>query len=135
MAFKLLALCHPFIGSNKALQTGDDDGGWDAEPQARRCVPASMEDQAYAGILPSWMTKMTNPTRGLVACRVFWLQHRDCVAFSKQLSGWPRRTHLVAQRWHRALELTKAADHALDCPECGMSYFADDHGSCPLLRQ
>ena len=30
-----------------------------------------------------------------------------------------------------ALELTKAADHALDCPKCAMSYFADDHGSCP----
>jgi len=30
-----------------------------------------------------------------------------------------------------ALELAKAFDHSLECPECNMSFYANDHESCP----
>ena len=50
MAFKILALCHPFIGK-KVLEPDDDEGGWDAEPVADG-APADLDEQAYAGYLP-----------------------------------------------------------------------------------
>ncbi|TXH14775.1 MAG: serine/threonine protein kinase, partial [Gammaproteobacteria bacterium] len=132
MAFKLLALCHPFIG-NKVLQTGDDDGGWDAEPQARGdSVPASMEDQAYAGYLPFVDDENDESNKGTgglprVLVTTPGLRRLFQATFGAGREHPPSRPAMAF--W--ALELTKAADHALDCPECGMSYFADDHGSCP----
>jgi serine/threonine protein kinase len=50
MAFKILALCHPFIGK-KVLEPDADQGGWDAEPVAEG-TPADLDEQAYAGYLP-----------------------------------------------------------------------------------
>ncbi|MDE2427131.1 MAG: serine/threonine protein kinase [Burkholderiales bacterium] len=132
MAFKLLALCHPFIG-NKVLQTGDDDGGWDAEPQARGdSVPACMEDQAYAGYLPFVDDENDESNKGTgglprVLVTTPGLRRLFQATFGAGREHPPSRPAMTF--W--ALELTKAADHALDCPECAMSYFADDHGSCP----
>ena len=132
MAFKLLALCHPFIG-NKVLQTGDDDGGWDAEPQERGdSVPASMEDQAYAGYLPFVDDEDDDSNKGAgglprVLVTTPELRRLFQATFGAGREHPPSRPAMAF--W--ALELTKAADRALDCPECSMSYFADDHGSCP----
>ncbi len=132
MAFKLLALCHPFIG-NKVLQSEENDGGWDAEPQAMSDgMPARMEDQAYAGHLPfvddedDDSNKGTGGLpRGLVTTPGLRLLFQ--ATFGAGREHPPSRP--VMAFW--ALELAKAADQALDCPECGMSYFADDHESCP----
>ena len=132
MAFKLLALCHPFIG-NKVLQTEDDDGGWDAEPQARGdSVPASMEDQAYAGYLPFVDDEDDDSNKGSAGLpRVLVttpeLRRLFQATFGAGREHPPSRPAMAF--W--ALELTKAADHALDCPECAMSYFPDDHRNCP----
>jgi len=132
MAFKLLALCHPFIGK-KVLQSEDDDGGWDAEQQARiDGTAASMDDQAYAGHMPFVDDEgddSNEGTGGLPRVLVTTPQLRLLfqATFGSGRVHPPSRP--VMSFW--ALELTKAADHALNCPECAMSYFPDDHGSCP----
>lgn len=126
MAFKLLALCHPFIGE-KVLQSEENDGDWAADGTA-----ASMEDQAYAGHLPfvddedDDSNKGTSGfKRGLVTTPE--LRRLFQATFGAGREHPPSRPAMAF--W--ALELTKAADHALDCPECAMSYFADDYESCP----
>lgn len=132
MAFKLLAMCHPFIG-NKVLQAEDDDGGWDAEPQASGdAAPASMEDQAYAGYLTFVDDEDDDSNEGTgglprVLVTTPGLRRLFQATFGAGREHPPSRPTMAF--W--ALELTKAADHALDCPECAMSYFPDDHGSCP----
>lgn len=132
MAFKLLALCHPFIG-NKVLQTEDDNGGWDAEPQVSGdSAPASIEDQAYAGYLPFVDDEDDDSNRGTGGLPRALVTTPELRRLFQETFGSGREhppSRSAMAFW--ALELTKAADHALDCPECAMSYFADDHGSCP----
>ena len=132
MAFKLLALCHPFIG-NKVLQAEDDDGGWDAESQAMgEGAPASIEDQAYAGYLPFVDDKDDDSNKGvgglprvLVATESLHRLFQETFVAGRKI---PHRRPAMAF-W--ALELARAADQSLDCPECGMSHFADKHAQCP----
>jgi hypothetical protein len=132
MAFKLLALCHPFIGK-KVLQAEDDDGGWDAEPQeSGDSVPASIEDQAYAGYLPFVDDEDDDSNKGTgglprVLVTTPELRRLFQATFGTGREHPPSRPAMAF--W--ALQLTKAADHALDCPECAMSYFPDDHRNCP----
>lgn len=131
MTFKLLALCHPFIG-NKVLQTEDDDGGWDAEPQASGDgAPASIEDQAYAGYLPFVDDEDDDSNKGTGGLpRVLVTTPGLRRLFQATFGAGREHPHRRPTMAFWALELTKAADHALDCPKCAMSYFADDHGSC-----
>ena len=132
MAFKLLALCHPFIGK-KVLQSEDDDGGWDAEPHASgEGAPASMEDQAYAGRLPFVDDEDDDSNEGTgglprVLVTTPGLRRLFQESFGSGREHPPSRPAMAF--W--ALELTRAADHALDCPGCAMSYFPDDYASCP----
>jgi hypothetical protein len=129
----LLALCHPFIGK-KVLQAEDDDGSWDAEPVASDEGGARQHGKSRHTpvVCLSSMTKMTIPIRALAVCPAPWSQHRDCVAFFKRLSAQAREhPHSRPAMAFWALELTKAFDHSLDCLECAMSYFPDDHGNCP----
>lgn len=132
MAFKLLVLCHPFIG-NKVLQAEDDDGGWDAEPQASGDgAPASMEEQAYAGHLPFVDDEDDDSNKGvgglprtLVATEGLRRLFQETFGAGREL---PHRRPAIAF-W--ALELARAADQSLDCPACGMSHCADEHAQCP----
>ena len=132
MAFKLLAMCHPFIGK-KVLQAEDDDGGWDAEPQASGdAAPASMEDQAYAGHLTFVDDADDDSNKGTCGLPRLLVTTPELRRLFQATFGSGRKhppSRPTMTFW--ALELTKAADHALDCPKCAMSYFPDDHGSCP----
>ncbi len=132
MAFKLLALCHPFIG-NKVLQAEGDDGGWDAEPQANGDgASANMEEQAYAGNLPFVDDEDDDSNKGvgglpraLVATEGLRCLFQETFGVGRE---WPHRRPAIAL-W--ALELARAADQSLGCLECGMSHFADEHAQCP----
>lgn len=133
MVFKLLALCPPFIGK-KVLQAEDDDGGWDAEPIApvKNGAPGSIEDQAYAGHLPFVDDEddhSNEGTGGLPRALVTTPGLRRL--FQETFGPGREQPHRRPAMAFWALELTRAADHALDCPECSMSYFADDHRICP----
>lgn len=132
MTFKLLALCHPFIGS-KVLQAEDENGGWDAESQlSGDGTPANMEDQAYAGYLPFVDDEDDDTNQGvgglpraLVATKGLRRLFQETFGAGREL---PHRRPAMAF-W--TLELSKAADQSLACPECGMSHFIDEHAQCP----
>ncbi len=134
MAFKMLALCHPFIGK-KVLEAGEEESGWDAEP-AETGAPVDLDKQAYAGYLP-------------------FIDDEDDVS-NQYLGGLPR-TFVATPGLRRlfqetfgegrekpfrrpamafwALEFANAFDHALECLKCKMSFYADDHESCPYCGE
>ena len=133
MAFKLLALCHPFVGK-KVLQAEDKDGGWDAEPvdSAESGAHASMEEQAYAGHLPFVDDEDDDSNEGVCGLPRVLVTTPGLRRFFQDTFGAGREhPHCRPVMAFWALELAKAADHALDCPVCAMSYFADDHRRCP----
>lgn len=133
MAFKLLALCHPFVGK-KVLQAEDDGGGWDAEPVAsvENGAPARIEEQAYAGHLPFVDDEDDDSNEGVGGLpRALVTTPGLRRLFQETFGAGREHPHCRPAMAFWPLELTKAADHALDCPECAMSYFADGHGSCP----
>lgn len=132
MAFKLLALCHPFIG-NKVLQAEDDDGGWDAEPQANGDgASANMEEQAYAGNLPFVDDEDDDSNKGDAGLPRALVTTEGLRCLFQETFGVGReQPHRRPAMAFWALELTKAADLALDCSECGMSHFVDEHKQCP----
>ncbi len=130
MAFKTLALCHPFIGK-KVLEPDDDEGGWDAEPVSEG-APADLDEQAYAGYLPFVDDENDDSNQGigglpreLVASPGLRLLFQETFGVGREL---PHRRPAMGF-W--GLELAKTFDHSLECPECKMSYFADDHKKCP----
>ena len=130
MTFKLLALCHPFIGK-KVLEPEDEEDGWDADP-APNGTATDLNEQAFAGFLPFVDDENDDSNKGTgglprVLVTTPGLRRLFQATFGAGREHPPSRPAMAF--W--ALELTKAADRALDCPECSMSYFADDHGSCP----
>lgn len=133
MAFKILALCHPFIGK-KVLEPDNDEGGWDAEPVADG-TPADLDEQAYAGYLPFVDDKDddSNPSIGGLP--------RDVVAtpklrflFHETLGAGRMQPHRRPTMGFWALELAKACDLSLKCHECKMSYSGDDNKKCPYCQ-
>ncbi|CAM4172397.1 protein kinase domain-containing protein [Aeromonas bestiarum] len=134
MAFKMLALCHPFIGK-KVLEPDDEEGGWDAEP-LEDGVPADLDGRAYAGYLPFVDDEDddSNPSVGglprvLVATPGL---HR---LFQETFGAGRSQSHRRPVMAFWAIELTKAFDHTLECPKCKMSFYADDHESCPYCHE
>jgi hypothetical protein len=130
MAFKTLALCHPFIG-RKVLEPEDDEGGWDAEPVAEGS-PGDLYEQAYAGFFPFVDDEDDDSNEGgdglprtLVATPELRRLFQETFGAGRE---HPHRRPTMAF-W--ALELTRTFDRSLECPECKMSHFADDHGQCP----
>ncbi|MER2512944.1 MAG: serine/threonine protein kinase [Nitrosomonas ureae] len=133
MAFKLLALCHPFVGK-KVLQAEDNDGSWDAEPVAsdEGGANASIEEQAYAGCLPFVDDEDDDSNEGVCGLPRALVTTPGLRRLFQETFGAAREhPHSRPAMAFWALELTKAADHSLNCPECAMSYFPDDHGNCP----
>ena len=130
MAFKMLALCHPFIGK-KVLEPDYDEGGWDAEPVADG-TPADLDEQAHAGYLPFVDDQDDDSNPGVGGLP------RDLVATPKLRFLFQETFGAGRTQPHRrptigiwALELAKACDLSLECHDCKMSYFADDHIKCP----
>ena len=130
MAFKILALCHPFIGK-KVLAPTDDEGGWDAEPEEDG-APADLDEQACAGYLPFVDDEDDDSNQGvgglpraLVATPVLRL------FFQETFGAGRKQPHRRPMMGFWALELARAFDHSLECRKCKMSYFADDTKECP----
>lgn len=130
MAFRMLALCHPFIGK-KVLEPDDDEGGWDAESVAD-ATPADLDEQAYAGYLPfidDDDDDTNRPVSGLP---------RELVAtpglrrlFQETFGPGRTKPHRRPAMVFWALELAKASDQSITCPDCAMSYFVDNQRRCP----
>ncbi|HBO6965097.1 TPA: serine/threonine protein kinase [Pseudomonas aeruginosa] len=130
MTFKLLALCHPFIGK-KVLDPEDEEDGWDADP-APNGTATDLNEQAFAGFLPFVDDEDDDSNEGvgglprvLVATEGLRRLFQETFGAGREL---PHRRPTMAF-W--TLELARAADQSLDCLECGMSHFADEYAQCP----
>lgn len=133
LAFQSLALCHPFIGM-KVLEPEGEAGGWDNDPPASGKIPADMDEQAYAGYLP-FIDDENDDSNAAVAGS----------GLPRELVTTPQLRRLFQETFgvgrtdpHRrpamafwAMELAKAFDHSLICPNCNMSYFVDANSTCP----
>jgi len=134
MAFKILALCHPFIGK-KVLEAREEDSGWDTE-SVETGVPVDLDEQAYAGYLPFVDDEDDDSNQGVAGLpralvATSGLRHLFQETFGAGRDQPHRRP--VMAFW--AVELTKAFDQALECAECKMSFYADDHESCPYCGE
>lgn len=134
MAFKILVLCHPFIGK-KVLEPDDDEGGWDAEPVADD-APADLDEQAYAGYLPFIDDEDDHSNEGIGGLpRALVITPRLRHLFQETFGAGRQHPHRRPVMFYWALEFAKAFDQSLDCPVCKMSYFADDHKTCPYCKE
>jgi serine/threonine protein kinase len=130
MAFKILALCHPFIGK-KVLEPDDDEGGWDAEPVADG-APADLDEQAYAGYLPFVDDEDDDSNQDVGGLpRALLATPGLRLLFQETFGAGRKQPHRRPMMGFWALELARAFDHSLECHECKMSYFADDNKKCP----
>jgi serine/threonine protein kinase len=132
MAFRTLALCHPFIGK-KVLEPDNHEGGWDwdAEPAANG-APVDLDERAYAGYLPFIDDEDDNTNAAVSGLP------RELVAtpglrrlFHETFGVGRTQPHRRPAMAFWALELANAFDQSLTCPTCAMSYFVDDHKKCP----
>ena len=129
MAFKTLALCHPFIG--KKVLEPDDEGGWDADP-IEDGAPADLDEQAYAGYLPFVDDEDDDSNQGIDGLpRELVATPRVRRLFQETFGAGREHPHRRPAMAFWALELAKAFDHSLECTECKMSYFADGNKKCP----
>jgi serine/threonine protein kinase len=133
LAFRIIALCHPFIGK-KVLDPDNDEDGWAIEPVAGG-DPIDLDEQAYAGFFPfidDKDDKSNESASGL---------SRELVAtpginllFQETFSAGRTQPHRRPSMMFWALELAKAYDLSLICPNCKMSYFANNNKKCPYCK-
>lgn len=133
MAFQMLALCHPFIG--KKVLEPDEDCGWDSEPPASD-IPADLDEQAYAGYLPYIDDEKddSNEFQGGLP-RQLVLTQKLRRLFQETLGAGRLQPHRRPSMTFWALELAKAFDNSVLCPNCHMSYyFMADTAVCPYCQ-
>lgn len=134
MAFKILALCHPFIGK-KVLEAEEEERGWDAEP-VETGAPVDLDEQAYAGYLPFVDDEDDDSNQGVAGLPRALVATSGLRRLFQETFGAGRdQPHRRPAMAFWALELAKAFDHAMECPECKMSFYADDHESCPYCGE
>jgi serine/threonine protein kinase len=130
MAFKLLALCHPFIGK-KVLAPDNDDAGWDAEPVTKG-APADLDEQAFGGYFAFIDDNEDASNRGVGGLpRSLVTTPAIRALFQETFGAGREKPHRRPAMAFWALEFARAFDLSVDCPECRMSFFADDHSQCP----
>lgn len=133
MAFQMLALCHPFLG--KKVFDPDDDCGWDADPSSPD-VPADPDEKAYAGYLPyiDDADDDSNEFLGGVP-RQLVLTPQLVKLFQETLGVGRLQPHRRPSMIYWALELARAFDNSIFCPNCHMSYyFTTDATMCPYCQ-
>ena len=130
LAFRMLALAHPFIG--KKVLCPDEEADWADEPQQTSPDAGSPDERAYAGEFPFIDDENDDSNaytgglpRSLVLTDGLRRLFQETLGIGR-LSPWRRSPMLL---WAR--ELAWAFDHAVDCPECHMGYYADRHNVCP----
>jgi serine/threonine protein kinase len=133
LAFMTIALCHPFIG--KKVLEPEDDNGWDAESAADG-APVDLDEQAYAGFLPFIDDKDDDSNASLCGLpRELTATPELNLLFQETFGAGRTQPHRRPSMMFWALELAKASDKSLYCPNCKMSYFADNHEKCPYCAE
>lgn len=129
MAFEALTMLYPFMGS-RVLAVDDLNDGWDAK-SATTPLPGNLEEQAYVGLMP-----YVDDPDDSSNCAIGGLP-RNLVLTSQLISLFQETLGIGrTQPWRRpslafwAIELARAHDRSVVCPECSMSYFLQ-HKACP----
>jgi hypothetical protein len=129
MAFEVLSLVHPFVGQ-KVLEPNDDESGWDAEPVIEG-DQVDLDEQAFAGFMPFVDDEVDRSNRALSGLSRELVLTPLIATLFQETFGIGRTTP-----WRRpamafwALELARAYDQSIACPQCEMSYLVD-RASCP----
>ena len=133
MSFRMLTLCHPFIGK-KVLEADNVEDEWDVGPTTDS-IPTDLYEQAYAGFL-TFIDDKEDDTNADVASIPRDLVTTESIRKLFQETFGPGRTqpHRRPAMAFWAIELTRAFDQSLTCPECSMSYFFNDHRVCPYCE-
>ncbi len=122
MAFQTLTLWHPFIG--KKVIESNEETDWDAEAPAED-TPQNLNDQAYAGYLPFIDDENDDSNRhcggGLPHQLV--LTPQLSTLFQETFGAGRLHPHRRPAMTFWALELARAFDNSITCPNCNMSYF------------
>lgn len=134
MAFQTLTLCHPFIG--RMVLEPDESVGWNSDP-SEDGVPADLDEQAYAGRLPfiDDNTDDSNSYTGGLYPRELVLTPQLRRLFQETFGAGRLSPHRRPSMSFWALELAKAVDNSIVCPNCQMSYFnAPNFEACPYCQ-
>lgn len=130
LAFKMLALVHPFRG--KRVDCPDEEEDWADTPLDASPDDGNLE-RAFSGEFPFIDDENDDSNAfagGLPRTLVLTdgLRHLFHETFGPgRLAPWRRPPMLL---WAR--ELAWAFDHAVDCPKCHMGYYGDRHNVCPF---
>ena len=133
LAFKMLALVHPFRG--KKVDCPDEEEDWADTPLEASLDAGNLEVRALAGEFPFIDDENDDSNAsagGLPRALVLTdgLRRLFQETFGPgRLTPWRRPPMLL---WAR--ELAWAFDHAVDCPGCHMGYYADRHSDCPFCH-
>lgn len=131
LAFEMLTLNHPFIG-NRVLDPDGASGGWDCDEPSGVEDFEDLDEKAYAGLFPFIDDEEDDsneaPSAGLprsiaLTPMLRWMFQRTLG--NGRLEPY-KRTPLAL--WSMAM--AQAHDHSLVCPQCSMSYYADEN-ACP----
>ena len=134
MAFEMLTLTHPFIGRMVSeSQAESDDWAASVGTAGTAANLGDLRDQAFAGWLPfiDDADDDRNRTdaglpRSVVLTPSLARLFAETFGPGRIAGGWHRRPAMV----YWALELARAGDLFLDCPDCHMSYIYQ-HQQCP----
>lgn len=133
MAFQMLALCHPFIG--KKVLEPNNNCGWDSETPPED-IPVDLDEQAYAGYFPYIDDEEddSNEFQGGLP-RQLVLTQPLCRLFQETFGAGRLQPHRRPSMTFWAVELAKAFDNSVLCPNCRMSYyFMADTAMCPYCQ-
>jgi len=131
MAFEILALIHPFVGS-AVVQAESDEAEWDAKPNALGAsrTPQQLDEMAMSGKLPYVDDPVDRTNEAVGGLPRELVLTNPLIRLFQETLGIGR-TH----PWRRpvlafwALELARAHDLSVVCLSCQMSYFVQ-HKSC-----
>jgi len=130
LAFQTLALCHPLKGK-KVYVPDNDNYGWDADP-AEDGGPVDLDERAYAGFFP-FIDDNDDDSNASVngnLPREYVATPEINMLFQETFGAGRAQPHRRPSMAFWALELTRASDKSLYCPNCHMSYFPDNN-ICP----
>jgi len=132
MAFETLTQVHPFIGQ-RVLLADEGQGGWDVE-SGENTIGEDLDEKAYGGLLPFIDDEDDDSNQGINGLPRNLVLNTQLVKLFQETLGIGRK-----EPWTRpgmvywALELARAHDNSLVCPQCLMSFFLE-YIQCPYCE-
>ena len=130
LAYKLLRLAHPFIGTAVTGESGEEED-WANETG----TGLSAEEMAYRGEYPFVDDESDRsnvlPKNATLFAREWLFTPQLRQLFQETLGAGRKDPSRRPAMGFWAMECARAADSMVICPNCGMSYFPDSETICP----